>query len=236
MEFSKKPPAVLFLDKNGFYFYEEGLPNIISLAFTEDAVRNMDVVNATLLMNQVKLFTEQYQLVPAAISIVLSPNVTFEKDIVGFAHEAQEEAVKNFVDTIPFESVISKTYPIEKGVKVIGFNEDLFRDLKSGFEMVAFSVDSVVPYQLLGADQALITNLTTDNASQFLKRVYRLRQFNMLVVVKEKIQQVAQTAHTAPVASHTEKPKKNNTRLFAMVGIFAVLFAILGYMLMNMNP
>lgn len=230
MDFAKKQPALLYLDKNGFYFFEEGLTSIISLAFSETAIRDMEVINAAQLMSQVKTLIDQYQLTPAIITIVLSPNVVFEKDITGLAHDAQEEMVKNFIDTIPFESILSKSFPIEKGVKVIGFNDDLYMELKNSFEKNQFIVENVLPYQLLGADQALIKNLTADNASQFIKKCYRLKQYTLTSTEKEK----AATPSQQPTTS-TEKPKKPNIRLFAMIGIFAILFGVLGYMLITMK-
>lgn len=234
MDFNKKPPALLYLDKNGFYFFEEGLPNVVSAAFTEDAVRVMDVINSAILLTQIKTFTEQYKLIPAAITIVLSPNVVFEKDIVGLSYDEQENTVKAFVDTVPFESVLYRSYPIEKGVKVICCNEDLFQELKNAFEKASFNIESVVPYQLLGVDQTLIKNLTADTASQFLKRADHLKQFTILTTEKEKQQTQTTPASSTPAAA-TAPVKKVNVRLYGMIGIFAVLFIILGYMLMNMN-
>lgn len=230
MDFAKKQPALLYLDKNGFYFFEEGLTSVISLAFSETAIRDMEVINAAQLMSQIKTFIDQYQLTPAIITLVLSPNVVFEKDITGLSRDTQEEMIKSFIDTIPFESVLTKSFPIDKGVKVIGFNDDLYMELKNSFEKNQFIIENVLPYQLLGADQALIKNLTADNASQFIKRSYHLKQYTLTTVEKEKT--VTQSQQSTMSA---EKPKKTNVRLFAMIGIFALLFIVLGYMLFTMK-
>lgn len=230
MELIKKHPALLYLEKNGFYFFEEGLTSVISLAFSETAIRDMEVINTAQLMTQIKTFIDQYQLTPAIITIVLSPNVVFEKDITGLARDTQEEMVKSFIDTIPFESVLTKSFPIDKGVKVIGFNDDLYMELKNSFEKNQFIIENILPYQLLGADQVLIKNLTADNASQFIKRSYHLKQYTLTTVEKEKTATVSQQPTTS-----AEKPKKTNIRLFAMIGIFAVLFGVLGYMLFTMK-
>ncbi|MDO8270099.1 MAG: hypothetical protein Q7T54_05535 [Candidatus Levybacteria bacterium] len=230
MDFNKKQAALLYLDKNGFYFYTDGLPSVISLAFIDNAVRDMDVVNGASLIAQVKAFIDQYRLMPSMITIILSPNVAFEKDIAGLTREAQAEEIKNFIDTIPFESVLTRTYPIEKGVKVIGFNEDLYTELKNGFEKNSFGIDMVIPYQLLGTDQTLIKNLTTDNAAQFLKRCDHLKQYTLLITEKQKNPGPSPVTETV-----VQKPKKNYTRLFVMIGVFTFLFAVLGYMLITMK-
>ena len=229
MEFTKKQPALLYLDKNGFYFFENGLPTVISLAFLETSVKDMDVINGASLMAQVKSFIEQYRITPASITIVLSPNITFEKEIAGLPADEQEDAVKKFAETIPFDSIMSKNYPIEKGVKVIGYNEDLYQELKVSFEKNGFGIDMVIPYQLLGGDQQLIQNLTTDNAAQFLKKAGGYRQSSMLAFEKDK-----QPQSQNPIKKGVPT-KKSNVRLYAMIGVFAVLFVILGFMLINMK-
>jgi hypothetical protein len=235
MEFNKKQSAFLYLDKKGFYFYSAGMQSVLSLSFLETSVKDMDVINGAELMAQIKSFIEQYQVPQAIISIILSPNVTFEKDLADLTHEAQEEQEKKFIDTIPFESVLSKSYPIEKGIKVIGFNEDLYSELKISFEKNKFSVENVIPYQFLGNDQALVQNLTNDNASQLLKRIGSLKQYTLITVEKEKPQQSATItpATTSTTLAQSEKPKSNKVRLYLMIGVFAVLFAILGFMLLK---
>jgi hypothetical protein len=230
MEFNKKQPSFLYLDKNGFYFYIAGLPNIISLAFLPTSVRDMDIINSAQLAAQIKTFVEQYQIPPSTISIILSPNITFEKDIVGVTLEEQEEIAKKFIDTIPFDSVLTKKYPIEKGIKVLGINEDLANEIKSGFEKCLFIVDSVVPYQVMGADQAFIQNMTPDNIIQLLRKSVHLKQLSMLVTEKER---VTITTIPKPQTQSPQKPKNSNTRLFVMAGIFALLIGFLVFLLIK---
>lgn len=230
MENIKRQPALLYLDKNGFYFYEVGLPSVVSMAFLATSVKDMDVINGASIMNQVKAFVDQYHIPPAIVTIIVSPNITFEKDFVDLITEALEEKSKIFIDTIPFESVMTKQYPIEKGVKIIGWNEELYLELKISFEKCAFVVEHVIPYQLLGSDQSLIQNLTQDNALQILKHIDHLKQFTMLNLQKEKTQAIQEQEN-----KQISKPKSKKTRLYVMAGVFILLFGILGYMLLNQH-
>jgi len=148
---------------------------------------------------------------------------------MNLSREDLKEEVDKFLDTVPFESALSKEYTIEKDVKVIAANYDVYRELKLGFEKCFFSIDWVIPYQMLGQDQALIRNLTTENASQLLKRTDHLKQFNMIPVERNKT--VTQNIPNKKGATQSKKP---NVRLYAMLGIFIVLFAILGIMLLRM--
>ena len=137
MEFTKKQPAFIYLDKNGFYFFENGMTQVISLAFLATSVKDMDVINGGSLMTQIKGFIDQYKVTPASITIIFSPNITFEKDLVGLAHEQQEEEIKKFLETVPFDSVLSKEYQIDKGIKAIAGNADIYMQLKMAFEKKA---------------------------------------------------------------------------------------------------
>lgn len=234
MEFSKKQPALLYLDTNGFYFYEEGLPNVVSLAFAPTSVKDMDVIDSTSLAAQVKTFIEGYNIQPASITIILSPHITFEKEVAEVKPEEKEEIVERFVDTIPFESVLSRAYPFGKGIKIVGCNAEMFIEIKKSFETFLFSVDTVIPYQMLGTDQTLIQNLIPDNVILFFKHLDKLRQLTLLTSQKEKLQTVTTTVTTTKQVSST-KPKTKKVRLYAMAGIFVFLFIILGIMLLNMK-
>lgn len=229
MELTKKQSAILYLDSKGFYFYEQTLPNVLSMAFLETSVKDMDVINGAQLSAQIKSFVDQYNIAPGAITIILSPNVTFEKDITGLSGEDQDNAIKKFTETIPFESVLTKSYPIDKGLKIIGCNEDLYDELKLSFKSVSFVVESIIPYQMLGSDQNLLQNMLVDNISLLLRRLDKYRQYTMLAE-KTKSQVVS-----SPIDHKDPTQKKGSTRLFIMAGIFIVLFAILGYMILHMK-
>lgn len=227
MDLINKKQVLLYLDRGGFYFYEMGQPNIASMGFLPTSVRDLDVIDVASFESQIKAFVEQSKLAPGEITIVISPNIIFEKDILITEVEKQKEAVDKFLESIPFENVASTTIPIENGVKAIGINEELYLSVKNGFEKLGSSVESVLPYHSLGTDTFLLSNLTAENASVLLKKVDRLKQFSLL-----------QNKPKEPISSTTNTqgkplPKKNSIRLYAMVSIFTVLFAILGLMLLK---
>lgn len=227
MDIANRKQILLYLDRGGFYFYEMGQSNIVSMGFLPTSVRDLDVIDVISLESQIKTFVESTKLAPGEITIVISPNIIFEKDILITEVEKQKEAVDKFLETIPFESVASTIIPIEKGVKVIGINEELYLSIKNGFEKLGSSVESVLPYHSLGTDMFLLNNFTTDNASILLKKVDRLKQFSLL-------QDKLKTPISLDINSQGKPlPKKNSIRLYAMIGVFAVLFVILGFMLLK---
>lgn len=230
MDFSNKKQALLYLDRNGFYFYQVGFSNIISLGFSETSVKDLDIVDDKSLENQIQAFSVQNKLVPNNITIIISPNLIFEKDILSLDPQQQKEAIEKFINTVPFNNVATYNYNFDKGIKVIGVNEDLYLAIKNGFEKIGSNVSLVLPYHSLGSDAALLNNFTVANISQLLKRVERLRQFNLL---HAKILNT-QPSQTTPNSTNGKKPKIN-IRTIAMGGFLLVLLLVLGYMLLNLD-
>lgn len=228
MDFSNKKQALLYLDRNGFYFYESGLSNVLSLGFAETSVKNLDVVDEKSLDNQIQTFSTQAKLAPSNISIILSPNLIFEKDILILEPTQQKEEADKFINTVPFTNVASATYPISNGVKVIGVNEDLFLAVKNSFEKLGCVASLVLPYHALGPDIALLNNFTVGNVSQLMKKLDRLRPFNMLQlkIVEQPKDSIATSPNQSP---------KSNKRAILMGGFLFVLIVVLVFMLLNMN-
>ena len=59
---NRKKQAILYLDRNGFYFYQIGLPNILSMGFLETSVKNLDIMDEKSLENQIQLFMVKNRL------------------------------------------------------------------------------------------------------------------------------------------------------------------------------
>lgn len=240
MDTKKKQPALLYLDTNGFYFFGAGTISVISMGFLPEAVKDMDVINASSLENQIKAFSEQSNIAPSSISVIVSPNLIFEKEIQITDIEKQKAEVQHFIDNLPFENVASLTLPAEKGIKVLATNEDLFLSLNTSFLKVNSSIEIVILYNSLGADGQLINNLTPDNANMLIKKIDRLKQFNLLKqrpktpLIQQAPDESKNETQTSGIST-SSPPKKSNTRTYVMVGFLLVLLGVLGYMLLNLN-
>lgn len=234
MEFSNKKQALIYLDRNGLYYFELGLLSVFSLSFLETSVKDLDLVDEKSLDNQIQGFFNQNHLSPSNISIIISPNIIFEKDLINLDPNLQKGEIDKFLDTIPFANVASEIYPIEKGVKVIGVNEDLFLAVKNSFEKIGCVASLIIPYHALGNDSQLLNNFSTENLTQLIKRVDKFRSFNLL---KLKIAEAEPTLPTEPSAlnNKTGLMFKKNKRAIILGGVFLLLIGILVFMVMNMN-
>lgn len=229
MDFSKKQPALLYLDVNGFYFYESGTSSVVSMGFLPESVKDMDVINPTTLENQIKAFIEQGKITPCNISIILSPNLIFEKEILVTDVEKQKSEVQHYLENLPFENVASSNLPLEKGIKVSAVNEELFTSLHTAFNKFGSAVENVILYSSLGPDAQMINNLTPENANLLIKKMDKLKQQSLL----RQRPKPAATEEQKP--SETTTKKKQSPRIYVMAVFLLVLIGVLGYMLFTLK-
>src|SRR3972149_3511478 len=111
--------GVLFLKRNGFDFYEDKMENILSFPFSEAVVNSLEIINPQEFNNQIKAFVEINKFLPAALMIILSADVLFEKDIQTQDPNIQSQETSEILDIIPFESISTKLLPIGQGVRAI---------------------------------------------------------------------------------------------------------------------
>src|SRR3990172_9398834 len=118
--------GVLLLRRDGFDFYEDKSGRILSFPFSNSVVNSLEIINPEEFKNQVKAFIEINKFLPADLMIILSADVLFEKDIQTQDPNIQDLEVQKFLDVIPFETISTKTLPMDgQGVRIIAVNKNL---------------------------------------------------------------------------------------------------------------
>lgn len=211
--------GVIYLDKNIFDFYSELSPNVLRFTFTPDTVRDFDIINHELIINQIKLFVQQNKLAPVMLHIVLSDTVLFGKEIKITDPGKRDFDIQTFLDTVPFESVGSTSVLLPNSVQVLATNKDMYETIKSGFEAIGFMTELVIP-ALMMKEVNLKNGLVPDSAQFIISRAVALRQYNFISVAMESVelQEQGNKGETAP---------KNNKRTFLLVGVFVFLILVL---------
>lgn len=229
MDITKRQPAILFLDRNSFDFFVSGAANALRFPFNENVIASLEIVNTEALENQIKVFTEQNAIPSANITMILSSNVVFEKDLPGMVPlEQKEEEVQKFWDTVPFEDINSKSIKLDNGERIIAVNNNLCNGLKISFEKIGFAIEMIVPYEALGPDLWNITYLDPQNSREILKRVDSFKQYSFELLEEEKIVNIPQgNKNVLP----PKKPPK--VRLYIMAGVFILLILALAVLLMK---
>ena len=179
--------VVLFLGRDRFYLYDGG--EILALQFPANLVHDLEVKDRNGLYNLVTVFIQNNKLTPAQIYFVLSESVCFSKDL------PDEAGANEFIDTIPFSAVVSKTYKTANAVRVVGSNQDLIDTIFNAFEDKGFGVSALVPANIF-PDIGVATELTPAGAVSVLGKKDEIVAASMVGerVVKEQELATSQTA------------------------------------------
>jgi hypothetical protein len=111
--------------------------------------------------------------------MILAENICLDKDLPK-TKENGVDHVKNFLDNVPFENIISGTFTYGQSTKVIAANEDLCRSIAFAFEQKGFQVADIVPAFVMsqyGAD--FRSGFTQEAARAAIKNAASLRQFTL---------------------------------------------------------
>lgn len=161
---------VLMLTRNRIYLYDS--LNILALDLPTTVVRDLDIKDRDGLYNLIVAFIQNNKLLPAQIYFILAESVCFSKEL---PVDATTDLVKNealaleFTETIPFSSVISKTYKSPTSWRVIGANQDLIDTIFEAFASKGFGLSALVP-AIIFPDLAVAVDLTVQKAQIILAK------------------------------------------------------------------
>ena len=218
---NNKIPAILYIDHDSCFYYTAGIQPL-SFAFPPEILADQDIINRDKFQELVLNFIALNKIAPTLVAFVFSQGMSYEKIYDGTTAltEKDNQEIKSFIELVPFEEVLNKTYKLGKKTIVVGLNKELVESMKLALEKASFSVASTVPYVVL---QEMIPELAEQvNFDILLSRFDLIRQNNMM-------EQISASAESHPLITN-EKPK-NNKRTFTLVGVFAVLLVVFIYML-----
>lgn len=116
-----KPATILYLEKDKLSLYNSSLAEVVSLPFAEGVIQDLSVLNQETLTTQLQGWLDQLKLPEGQVVMVLAASVYFRKDITLTAETKEQDphkdpAVRLFLESIPFESYLSRVFPTPEGV------------------------------------------------------------------------------------------------------------------------
>lgn len=218
----KKQSGIIYLDRNGFLFFEKTLPQVISIPFQPDVVANLDILDRDKIKNQVKQLLTTHKIKPTTLIIILATGVLFEKILPEVTEEQKLDEIKKFLENMPFENVSTITYKLEKGYRVIAMNRDLYETIKETFASEGFTVVAVVPVFSLGKDIDLSHGFSLEMGNRILKKFSSISPDDYVVHKEEKTERYENKIENK-IAVFSSK----NKRLTILIAIFALLILLL---------
>ncbi len=211
--------AAVFLYRQKVEFYFKNGKQPITLTIPESALSDLEVKNKKELEELIKAFITDNKIVETEFVLLLTDEVSLLKDIsietsTDFSKEKSE-----FLESVPFEYFRYRTYQFPKLSRIIAVNRDFYETLIAIFEQLGLSILSVSP---LSALSFWATGIAVDSklVRVIFKKVVLLKQNDLLFEEK----------------ASTFRPQQENfwvknKRLVGMLGVFGLLLALLGVVL-----
>src|SRR3989344_4818153 len=215
--FNKK--VILFLKRDSVELYitdGEGPKN--KLSFPPEILKYEEILDEAKFESTIASFLQKEITPNQKVTILLSPDILFQKTISQKDKNLEETEIKKFTDEIPFD--ISKTavikVPATDSLNLIATNKKLYLPIINAVEKTKCQVETIVPSTLFGITKNL--PLTKNDIDQIFKNPKLVNASNFLLSQKD----------TDPEADQ-EEPKsfaKNNKKILLI--FFAVLIITAG--------
>lgn len=215
---------IIYIEPSRCFFYGASVQDILELDFPADVAKDSEVLSKEKLGALILAFFQTNNIAPSDITLIMSPALTFEKDLTGLSLPQQTTESQVFLDAVPFENVVSLTANITNKKILAATNKDFIDAIRVALSTQKFSIPAAIPFSILSI---LVPELQTNmDLKLVFQRWEMARSYNFLSV--QELPQVPET--------FTGKPK-NITRVLALVGVFIVLLAVLAYVaITNLAP
>ncbi len=242
--------GVIFLQKNKFDIYTMPPGRVSEFLFVPEVIKELDIIDRDLLDNLVKLFVTNNKIPACNLVIIIAENACFTRDIQLQSPDSEvavEDIAKEFVDSVPYEKIASRNFPLQRGIRAFAVNEDFYLGIVSAFEKMGFKIDGVYPGlafgNLIGKDFVL----SSSNSELVLSTARSQGKYNLLLpeeraeneqedhTVGEGVSNAPEQVDDYVIEKEEPVRKKSNKRLFLMIGVFLVLIIILIITILNQS-
>lgn len=208
---SNRPRGVFYIDSSRAIFYEGILNTAVALDFPTDVISDLEVINRKKLEDLLGSFVQAHKISPQPIIILLSNQITFEKDFEENSAEL-ERSINEFLELIPFEGYVSTRVLSSRKIKVVAANKELCETVKNTFLKLEFMVEGIFPLSII---QVILPELANRvEFSVVLNKITELKEFNLLPDVETHM-------------SYQQEERRSNKRRFILFGLFGVPTVIL---------
>lgn len=242
-------PGVIYLQKDRFQLYSPFLRQIVEFRFVPEIIQDLDVINTDMLESLVKMFVGNAKIQPSDLIIILADNAYFVKDFVlptppkgtpptqqpQITRETLDVMSLDFIEHVPYENVVSKTFPLKSGLRVCAVNKDFFNAIVVAFEKLGFKITTVLPGLVLGNNLSAKPVLDNSLVSAALQKSATLQKYDLLSqeVYKPVVKESSESTEIELDDLHGVDKKPDKKRLYGMVGLLGLLLIILAVVYIN---
>lgn len=222
-----KEQAIIYLERNKLHFFGSNIQDRIATCdVPQTIIRDLEIIAKDQFFILIKNFIDYFKITPAKLVIVLADAIYYQKDLVQLPDADVNNNIDKFLNFIPFENTVSKTYRSGSGMKVIAVNQDLYQIVMDAFIKQGFTVEAVIPEFITGKSPNFRNTVDIITFRMILEKFDSWRENSLL-----------SQQHLYEAEVHQEKQKikeiKPKSSLIYLLPAFVILLAVLGYLVIN---
>lgn len=237
--------GVLYLTRDKLQIYSPYFPQIFEFRFVPELIRDMEIINSELLENVLKMFIANSKIPPSNMIMVLADNASFIKDISvtqdllievqkqsaqknpgKVMDELLQQEANKYIEHLPFEKIMNKTFPLKGGIRVYAVNQDFYDAFKVIFEHMKFSIDCVLP-GIVFSNNISSRPMMDVSMAAFINQNANLLLQNNLLLLKFHQNEPPKDQGELFTLGEQAPPKTDKKRMAVLSSVFGVLVIIL---------
>ncbi len=220
--------SVIYLDRDTLFYYGGNVHTVLSLPFAPSAVKDMEVIDENEIEKQITTFIQANKIEPTESFIIFSHRSCFSKAIpANTTPENLDKEKKQFLEFVPFDHIVHKIIKTAKGSVIVAANKELANVIKHIFQKHGYLIQAISTLFTIYPDNP-VSSINVQIAQNILRSFNRFREDDLL-----NADEPAASEETVFEQEFAAEDKKNNYRLYFMLGFFIISIGILGYMLNN---
>jgi hypothetical protein len=212
---------VIMVSKNSLQIFRSMDDSIETLSLPGEIINNMEVVDKDGLYTLITEWHKNHVFISASIIWLLSPEICFDHTFATSEQDKIDSETLQFLDTVPFEQILSRMYKPMEWKQIVAVNKDLIMSLIQSFLLHGYVTRVVVPSKQVLAEAVL----TVEVARNTIKHIGELER-ESLISTSSPVPNV-QTISPQPNTIQN-KPKSS---LPLLLSVFGILLAILAFVI-----
>lgn len=232
----RRHPGVLLIGRSQLSIFVEGATSIVTYPYPQEVIRDLDVVNKDLLMQQIAELFQKHQLPPISFYAIFANPTIFARQILSTEPAQKKSEEERFMNTIPFEEVSARHVTMDGKTYVVAANKHFYESLSDALERNGSEITLILPEFLFTKEVNLVQGLRIETALTLLHRMPAFRDFNF--IQKEMPSQPTNTVGEQEQKKFNLQVKggKSNQK-FVIAGSATMVLGVFlaGYLLVQQN-
>lgn len=142
--------SCLCINRQSMMFYSPELIDLAIINFTSEIIQDLEIVSQSALERVIKNWLNQAQIETKTLAIYFIEENYFYQDLTGNIQSSEDPQIKSFLENIPFNHIVAKIFPMQKGSRIAAINKSLLKPLITVLEKCGFTVLAATPAFAVG--------------------------------------------------------------------------------------